>query len=564
MRLRELLDMDELGLIPLVGRDADDSALERAVRAVLTTDLADPGRFLDGGELVLTGLAWWQEDGDAEKFVRVLDQAGVAVLAAGEAAHGFVPDDLVRACRRHGLPLVAVRTDISFATITEHVVRRLYRQRVGSLAAMVDRHRRLLTDQGVPDSVLELLQHSLGLDVRVLSPTGRQTAGALPPLSHRTAVTLAGRYLAARRSHEAAPHRVTIRERHYSLVPVRNATGPPAPPSPSTPSTPSTAPGHAAELGDWLLVVEADTSSWPAARLELLDRIADLVADARSAHDQTKTARNDLAGEVLDLLHSRAPLDEIATRLRATAPGVLAQCDTWQRWQFVVAEGEWRGTGPIPAHALRALLEEALIEPDGPVPVSPEQIAGTIDDEQAVLLVLLPEPTDAHPGPVLDCAALQQRLAAALTRWLGPTGRVSIGVSSPVETAGSAHRALDEARTALRVAEDGPERLTVRGPDDLTSHILSLLPLIPAETRRAFSARLLGPLRDHDSRHQTDLLPTLERFLECDASWTRCAAQLHLHVNSLRHRIARIEQLTGRDLARLETRLDFLAALRAG
>ncbi|GAA4930401.1 PucR family transcriptional regulator [Streptomyces coeruleoprunus] len=556
MRLRDLLDADELGLHLLVGQDAGDSALDRPVRAVLTTDLADPGRFLTGGgELVLTGLAWWQGDGDAESFVRVLDREGVAVLAAGEAEHGLVPDDLVRACRRHGLPLVAVKPDISFTTITEHVLRRLHRQRVGSLAAVVERHRRLLTDQGVPDSVLELLQHSLGLDVRVLSPTGRQIAGARPPLRARTAAALAGRYLAARRSCEAAPHRVTFGDRHYSLVPVRHSTGP---------SAPSATTGTAAELGDWLLVVEADMSGWPATRLELLDRIADLVADARSAHDRTKAVRQDLAGEVLDLLHSRASLDEVAARLRSSAPNVLAPCDTWQRWQFVVAAGTWHGAGAIPAPALRALLEEGLVQPDGPVPVWPEQIAGTVDDEQAVLLVLLPEPTDTLPGPVLDCAALQQRLAAALARWLGPAGRVSIGVSSPVEAAGSARRALDEARTALRVADEGPERVTVRGPDDLTSHILSLLPLIPAETRQAFAARLLSPLRDHDSRHQTDLLPTLESFLECDASWTRCAAQLHLHVNSLRHRIARIEQLTGRDLARLETRLDFLAALRTG
>ncbi|MBT2400368.1 PucR family transcriptional regulator [Streptomyces sp. ISL-100] len=555
MRLRELLDIDELGLVLLVGQDADDSALDRALGAVLTTDLVDPGRFLTGGELVLTGLAWWRQDGDAESFVRVLDQAGVTVLAAGEVEHRLVPDDLVRACRRHGLPLVAVKPETSFSTVTEHVLRRLPGRHDGDLAAVVERHRRLLTDRSALDSVLELLRHSVGLDVCVLSATGRQIAGPRPPLHAKTAVALAGRYLAVRRSREAAPHRVTIGDRLYSLVPVRDAAGP---------STPSTATEHAAELGDWLLVVEADTSTWPVTDVELLDRLVELAADARSAHDQAKVALNDLARQLLDLLYSRVPPDEIPARLSRTAQAVVSQKDTWQRCQFVVARGGWHGTRPIPASALRVLLEEALIQQDGPVPVLPQDIAATVDNEQAVLFVLVPEPTDALPEPVLDCAALQRRLAAALARWLGPRGNISIGVSSPVAAPGNARRALDEARTALRVADGGPQRVTVRGPDDLTSHILSLLPLIPAETRQAFAARLLGPLRDHDSRHQTDLLPTLERFLECDASWTKCAAQLHLHVNSLRHRIARIEQLTGRDLARLETRLDFFAALRAG
>ncbi|MFB7372399.1 PucR family transcriptional regulator [Streptomyces sp. NPDC056222] len=552
MRIREL--QDELGLFLLVDQDADDSALDREVRAVLTTDLADPGRFLAGGELVLTGLAWWREDGDAEPFVRILDRAGVTVLAAGEAEHGLVPDDLVHACRRHGLPLMAVDPDISFASITEHVLRRLQPRAVGSLAAVVERHRRLLTGQGGPDAVLELLQHSIGLDAHLLSPTGRQIAGARPPLRARTAMALAGRYLAARRSREPAPHEVTIGDRHYSLVPVRSATDP---------STPSTATGEAAELGDWLLVVAADTSNRPASDEQLLDRIVELAVDARSAHERTKVALNDLARQLVDLLHSHVPPGEIPVRLSSTAQAVVSRKDTWQRCQFVVAEGEWRGTGPIPAPALRVLLEEALIQPDDPVPVSSQDIAATVDHEQAVLFVLVPEPTDGLPEPALDRVALQQRLTAVLARWLGPTGSVSIGVSSPVAAAEQARRALDAARTALRIARDHPDRVAVRGFDDLTSHILTLLPLIPAETRRAFASRLLGPLRDHDSRHRTDLLPTLERFLDCDASWTTCAAQLHLHVNSLRHRIARIEQITGRDLARLETRLDFLAALKA-
>ncbi|MEU9998527.1 helix-turn-helix domain-containing protein [Streptomyces sp. NPDC050848] len=309
-------------------------------------------------------------------------------------------------------------------------------------------------------------------------------------------------------------------------------------------------------MGDWLVVVEADTSDWPASEVELLDRIVELVADARSAHEQAKAALHDLAERLLDLMRRRVPPEEIPVRLRSTAQGVVSQVDTWPRCQFVVAGGTWQEGRPIPAPALRVLLEEALIQEDGPVRVTPQDIASTTDADQAVLLALTPEHS-------LDVPTLQRKLASTLTHWLAPTDTVSIGVSSPVAEPGNAQRALDEARTALRVAHDGPERVTVRGPDDLTHHILSLLPLIPAETRQAFATRLLGPLRDHDTRHRTDLLTTLATFLACNASWTTCAAQLHLHVNSLRHRITRIEQLTGRDLSQLETKLDFLAALNS-
>jgi sugar diacid utilization regulator len=37
-----------------------------------------------------------------------------------------------------------------------------------------------------------------------------------------------------------------------------------------------------------------------------------------------------------------------------------------------------------------------------------------------------------------------------------------------------------------------------------------------------------------------------------------------VHVNTLRHRLARVERLTGRSLSSMEDRVDFFIALRAG
>jgi hypothetical protein len=52
---------------------------------VYTTDLPDPGRYLPPGDLVLTGMIWCREPGDAERFVTALVKGGAAVLGAGEA-----------------------------------------------------------------------------------------------------------------------------------------------------------------------------------------------------------------------------------------------------------------------------------------------------------------------------------------------------------------------------------------------------------------------------------------------------------------------------------------------
>ena len=77
-------------------------------------------------------------------------------------------------------------------------------------------------------------------------------------------------------------------------------------------------------------------------------------------------------------------------------------------------------------------------------------------------------------------------------------------------------------------------------------------------------ARLLGPVRDYDARHNAELLPTLASFLACDGSWSACATRMYVHVNTVRYRIGRIEALTGRDLSALADRVDFFLALRGG
>src|SRR4051794_2043124 len=222
MRLRALLDTDALGLKLLGGEDE----LDRAVRGVMTTDLRDPSRYLSGGELVLTGLAWRRDADDSEPFVRLLAQAGVAALAAGEAELGNVPDDLVVACARHRLPLFAVHESVAFATITEHVVRQVSGERAGDLAAVVDRHRRMMTSGpagGGPDVVLDLLGTDLDLRAWVLSPTGRLIGGSktAPRLPGDVCVRIAAEHLAAARGGRPEPHRVTLDDRTtYSLFPV--------------------------------------------------------------------------------------------------------------------------------------------------------------------------------------------------------------------------------------------------------------------------------------------------------------------------------------------------------
>lgn len=545
MRLRALLDTGSLGL-RLLGGEAE---LDRPVRGVMTTDLRDPSRYLTGGELVLTGLAWRRTAADSDGFVRLLAGAGVAGLAAGEAELGAIPDDLVDACARHRLPLFAVDERVAFADITEYVVRQVSGERAGDLAAVVERHRRLMSSGpagGTPDAVLDLLGSDLDLRAWVLSSTGRQIGGADQPLPAPVRAELAGAQQAAARTGRPGPHRVAVQGRTYSLFPVRAGAG--------------TSDLRSHVLSDWFLAVEADAGDWPAERLGLLRGVTRLIAVERDRRDAARVVGRRLAGEVFDLVTGGAGAAEIGARLRAAAPVPVPGAGGGTYWQIVIAKVEWAGGGAPAGPAAQALLEEVLADraagPDGT-----DRIAVAHTGDRAVAMVpLTGGTTSAAPEP-LHAEALLGLLRGPLAHGLGEDGRLTIGVSAAVNSPEGLRGALEEARHARRVAAARQGRVCVAGHEELASHVL-LLPFVPDDVRRAFTARLLDPLRAYDRRHRSELVPTLDAFLDCDGSWTRCASRLHLHVNTLRYRITRIEQLTGRDLARLEDKLDFLLALR--
>ena len=564
MRLRALLDTDALGLRLLGGEDE----LDRTVRGVMTTDLRDPSRYLSGGELVLTGLAWRRGAADSEPFVRILVAAGVAALAAGEAELGDIPDDLVLACARHRLPLFAVDESVAFATITEHVVRQVSGERAGDLAAVVDRHRRMMTSGpagGGPDVVLDLLGSDLDLRAWVLSPAGRaiagpNLAGARPPAEIRA--QLAAEHLAAARAGRRAPYRVAVSGTTYSLFPILSWGHRPAVAGGGRAAAASRDVRETV-LSDWLLAVEADAGDWPEERLDLLHGVTQLIAVERDRRDAARTVRRRLAQEVLELVQSGAAPGEIAARLRVAAPVLLPGLGAAPHWQVVVARVEWDGGEIEGGPVAQSLLEEILVDPLSSGPEPSDRIAVAHTGEEAIALVPLPAMTSEHDGSesCLLADALLAAVCGPLSAGLNDDGRLTLGVSAAVHSAEGLRGALEEARHARRVAAARPGRVCAAGHQELASHVL-LLPFVPDDVRRAFTARLLDPLRDYDRRHRAELIPTLEAFLDCDGSWTRCAGRLHLHVNTLRYRVGRIEQLTSRDLSRLEDKLDFFLALR--
>ena len=571
MLLRALAEAPELRLRVLVGEDA----LDRTVDGVYTTDLLDPRRYLTGGELVLTGLMWRRGPADSEAFVAAVTAAGAMALAAGDAALGMVPDDLVAACRRHRLPLLGVPVDVSFAAITERVMAE--RMQPGGPGTAVGRLRELASGRADPGSgerkpaslaeVLAVAAAEYGVAGQVLSATGRLVAGgpAAPGPEQRSA--LARGWLGA----GGLPATVLADGVPYSLFGI---TGQPP---------------H--RLAGWFLAVAGDQAGWDADRRAIAAELAAVAAGHRARHEESQRAARRAADGAL-----RRVLDRPAGTHQPGDPEITA----------ALRRCGLPPSGPLVVIALTAAPSGPPPEAGGPVP----EAAGAPGEEPGpqVARVLLEELLPAHVAAVAggEALALAPGGAAILTRVRAVTRaladvygpgdpadsppdravrgalRLAFGVTVLTGTAGAdephaatghpgGHAAdwtaagvagaLAHARQARRLAAllGGGARLVDAAE---VGSVGLLLAAVPAEARRAFRASLLSPVLDYDRDHGTGLVRTLRVFLDCSGSWTKAADTMFVHVNSLRYRIRRVEELTGRDLSSLADQAALLIALR--
>ena len=540
MRVRDLLDVPGLGLRLLT----DVAGMDRAIRHVYTTDLPDPSRYLTPGDLVLTGLIWCREPGDADRFVSALVRGGVSVLGAGEAL-GKVPAEVIQACGRHGITLLAVPAETSFAAVTEEVARRLSGDRATAMTRVLGRRRLLLSavaEGAGLDAMFRLMGRELGAECWLLTGLGRVVGGTGASLPRPVALRLACEYLKADRL-PAATEVGAQGPGKYSLFGV----------------------GGEPRITSWFLACAGREQDWPH---ELRESVAELAADValeRARLDAARTGDRKLAEAIVTMLASgggegAAPV-EIASLMRAAG----LPPDGRYQVAAVGAAATATVTGPN-ADRWRCDLAGELA-----VPLGEDALVAPLGDEIVVLAPAAGNPAAGHPAPeenAREDTASAAHVFAARIREAQPVFeadrsrvRLTVGVSAPAEGVTALAGALHEAGSARRLAAlRATTALSVVTSDEVASHEL-LLATVPGSVLRSFRDRLLGPLLAYDERHRAELLPTLREFLACSGSWNACAAKMYVHVNTVRYRIRRIEELTGRDLSRLDDQVDFFLAL---
>jgi sugar diacid utilization regulator len=172
------------------------------------------------------------------------------------------------------------------------------------------------------------------------------------------------------------------------------------------------------------------------------------------------------------------------------------------------------------------------------------------------VVVLVPGADEALCRRVAD--VLQRELEAGLQGFGFAIGRSRVA-AEPLDL----HRAAGEALLAANVAvADGGS--TVLAFEETGAYRL-LLPAMsdhPEELER-FYADTLEPLCVYDEQYETDLVQTLETFLECDGNVAQSAQRLFTHRHTIRYRLERVRELTSLDVGSSDGREKLSLGLKA-
>jgi purine catabolism regulator len=127
----------------------------------------------------------------------------------------------------------------------------------------------------------------------------------------------------------------------------------------------------------------------------------------------------------------------------------------------------------------------------------------------------------------------------------------------------SLRHSFHEARCALEATSfDNGKAPEVASWRDLGAFTL-LLSIQDDDALRLYCDSVLGPIETGDAEYGGELLRSLEAFIEQNGQWERAAREVYCHRHTLRYRMRKVEELTGRDLSRAHDRIEFWLALRA-
>jgi PucR family transcriptional regulator, purine catabolism regulatory protein len=518
----DLLAIDELALNLVAGKDGVTSP----IRWAHVSELKDPTRFLRGGEVLLTtGLGM---RGGAQAQGRYVEQLAGAALAGLGLGLGFAfqatPPAVLEAADRAGFPVFEVPFEVPFIAITEALFSRLVNeqyvllQRAGTVQQALSR---LLLEGAGLDALLGAYARMTGTRALLFDLHGEVAASAPGATALLEPRAVWAEIRALRPEDNEFSLSLSDEGGRRSLLPILVGGSPAG-----------------------FLVLHRGDRPEPFHQVVAHHLATAIALELAKAQAVARTERR-LLGDFLDaLLEGELSGDETRRRLRflglGEVPGIAV----------LVARPEDGEDREEAVERLRRLVEDRLSRHPAPYVCS-------VHDDLVVALFGADEPAAARAAAE---AVAEGVLAGEAARF---------GLGAPEADPRALRRAYQEARFALQAATaartEGRGRAAparVASVEDLGSHRL-LLALQQDAALEAFSRGLLGPLRAYDRRQHGDLVASLRGFLEHNGNWEAAARALGVHRHTLRYRIRRVAELTGRDLEAAADRVEFWLALQA-
>ena len=507
--------LDELGLDLAAGAHG----AEAPVRWVHISELEDPTPWLSGGELMLTTGIPLDSGPKQRAFVGLLADHNLAGLGFGTGFnHNKLPKALVDEARKRDFPLFEVPYSTPFIAITEKAFARLVNEQYEVLQRGIAVQRRLerlvLEERGL-EEIAATIASAVGGTVAILDGRGERLAGRgfRRQLSADAVGAIRNEALShTGDGHPFVPSHPSVAGRALAHPVISPGGGPPQ---------------------AWVVIVRDSGGLGDFERLILQQAVAVVALELMRRRVARETERR-LAGDVLaGALGGRIEASELRRRL------------------------EPFGIGD----------EAAVLVFDLDDPAARRARSGARPRRRRLPGRRRP-PRDRRPRAALRGGRRRRPRPARPRRRRAPGARQERGTvraaasrSAPPE---ELRHSFHEARCALEAtafSENGsaPEVASWR---DLGAFTL-LLSIQDDEALRLYCDSVLGPIEEGDEEYGGELLRSLEAFIEQNGQWERAAREVYCHRHTLRYRMRKVEELTGRDLSRAHDRIEFWLALRA-
>ncbi|MEA2424262.1 MAG: hypothetical protein QOH13_672 [Thermoleophilaceae bacterium] len=509
LTLGQLLDHEELRLRFDAG---DEARRARVVHGVHGTEVEHPTRYLEPGWVMLTTGMRLQDDGDAgRELVAELADANLAALGFGTGmTFDTIPEPIVDEASRRGFPLFEVPLATRFNEVIAFAARSSLSRDFHVLRRTVSMQNYLIESLSASSPEEELIQRLgsvLDSDIALYRPDGELET-------------------VVRRGHAPSPGAVpawgsevwqAICERpptpqHFNLGKARVV------------SSPVEAEGR---IRYWLVVVSRNQHASERLAQPVVEAAGRLLAVIANARRISVSEEREIRRLFIAELTSGAPaqLDQLGERAAglgldfrepARAIQIVVQAP-------VAQDADWRP---------EARLERALAL------THQRFVIGTRDDR----IICLVQGNDELLRTALDEA---EPLFG---------GAAVIGVGRAASSVRELGHSVQDSTVAIAQLAGTADDITTLWFDDFDV-LACLMSGAPQDVIRARVDQLLTPVKA-----KTQLYETLQCWLALDLDVGRSADALHLHPNSMRYRLNRIEEALGRSLRRPATVANLVVA----